>query len=31
MSDEREQVLEQYRAKIREHREMEARLKRMRE
>ena len=28
---EREQVLEQYRAKIREHREMEARLKRMRE
>jgi len=28
---EREQVLEQYRAKIREHREVEARLKRMRE
>mmetsp|Transcript_8142 Transcript_8142/g.16551 ORF Transcript_8142/g.16551 Transcript_8142/m.16551 type:complete len:404 (+) Transcript_8142:90-1301(+) len=28
---EREQVLEQYRAKIREHRETEARLKRMRE
>merc|ERR1711966_50828 len=28
---EREQILEQYRAKIREHREMEARLKRMRE
>ncbi len=28
---ERDQVLEQYRAKIREHREIEARLKRMRE
>jgi len=28
---EREQVLEQYRAKVREHREMEARLKRMRD
>lgn len=28
---EREQVLEQYRAKIREHREVEARLKHMRE
>jgi 26S proteasome regulatory subunit T4 len=28
---EREQVLEQYRAKIREHREVEARVKRMRE
>ena len=28
---EREQVLESYRAKIREHREVEARLKRMRE
>ncbi|KAL7532034.1 hypothetical protein ACHAXR_008349 [Thalassiosira sp. AJA248-18] len=28
---ERDQVIEQYRAKIREHREMEARLKRMRE
>ena len=29
-SSEREQVLEQYRAKIREHREVEARLKRLR-
>ena len=28
---ERDQVLDQYRAKIREHREVEARLKRMRE
>ena len=28
---EREQVLDEYRAKIREHREVEARLKRMRE
>lgn len=30
-ANEREQVLEQYRSKIREHREVEARLKRMRE
>jgi 26S proteasome regulatory subunit T4 len=31
VANEREQILEQYRSKIREHREVEARLKRMRE
>ena len=31
IANEREQILEQYRSKIREHREVEARLKRMRE